>query len=73
MRLASGQQRARSTNPNWVARRSLTGGGLVRVSVSLAPEVFKAFQDLAQANGTTMAQEIRIAAEIGLEQQDEDA
>ncbi len=66
-RVARGCVRAISTQPGRVERRKLTGGGLVRVSTAFAPDVFVKLQGLALANGTSVAEEIRLACELGLE------
>lgn len=71
-RLARGYVRAKSKQPGRVARRSLTGGGQVRVSVCFVPEVFNRLRALAMANGTSVAEEIRLACEIGMETTGED-
>lgn len=49
-------------------RRSTTCGGLVRVSVSYAPEIFARLQAIARQHGTSVAEQIRILTEVGLDE-----
>ena len=49
-------------------QRSTTCGGLVRVSVSYAPAVFAKLQALAREHGTSVAEQVRILTEIGLDE-----
>lgn len=58
-------------NPEFTAKgvkRSLTRSGLVRLSVALDPAVFSKLQAIAAEHRSSVAEQVRIYVEIGLDE-----